>query len=155
MSLDTSNFGTFFSLFSILYIFGIVGIIIKSGSVADRLNNPKSTFRTLKLNLTTLAAPGVKEHTLYDLADIDEVYSVEPDGSFQYTSGKYLNTYELKKNAKETEVKTAHSVAIDYGSDRIVIIDKRLTEQQARAMRDLISEWKSDPSGFLEARKVA
>ncbi len=137
-------------LFWTIWIVPMVALIFWSAKILQKRTQRNSPASTIVLHTDRIDAPGWPAHTSYDRADLDTIYSQPPDTSFTYKTGRYSTDYKSKKAEAEKHGKIGFSVTADYGAERISIVHECLTEQQAVGIRDLIAEWRNDPSSVLE-----
>ncbi|MFY2822902.1 hypothetical protein [Ruegeria sp. MALMAid1280] len=137
-------------IFWAVWIIPVIALLIWGAKVWNNRTQRGSPASTIILHRDRIDAPGWPKHTSYDRADLETIYSQAPDTSFTYKTGRYTSDYKSKKQAAEKEGKIGFSVTADYGAERISIVHECLTEQQAVSIRDLIAEWRNDPSSVIE-----
>ncbi|WP_170327928.1 hypothetical protein [Ruegeria arenilitoris] len=150
--IDKSYGGSYYSwpIFWAVWIIPVVALLFWGAKAWNKRTQKGSPASTIVLHGDRIDAPGWPKHTSYDHADLGTLYSQAPDTSFTYKSGKYTTDYKSKKQAAEEKGKIGFSVTADYGAERISIVHECLTEQQAVGIRDIIAEWRDDPSSVLE-----
>ncbi|WP_170403237.1 hypothetical protein [Ruegeria arenilitoris] len=136
-------------IFWAVWIIPFIAILAWGVKIDKKHTGKGSPATTIALHSDRIDAPGWPKHTSYGHADLGTLYSQAPDTSFTYKSGKYTTDYKSKKQAAEEKGKIGFSVTADYGAERISIVYECLTEQQAVGIRDIIAEWRDDPSSVL------
>ncbi len=119
-----------------------IGRKAREASLAHGSNATTIIFEKDKVRASSLD----KEPVVLAREEIGEVFSNSPDTSYTYNG---RTDRAVKEAVARNKAKTAHAVIVEYGQDRIPIVPGVLSELQADRIRDLVTNWRDDPSSIV------